>query len=112
MVVRGRRVVEGDDLALTPPRHVVFLREFLLGMLAAKGGEARIEELVAALRDAPRHGIIVTGGTRELFSEIELLSEVGLLERRDGTVTLRHDKMPQSFKRKIEKVARLVAAVA
>ena len=91
---------------------VVLLRDFLLGYLAAKGGEARIEELLEALRRLPRRGILVPASQRALRAEIEYLAALGLLEKRDGTVRLRSDALPASFERKLQKLAKLLALTA
>ncbi len=113
MVVRGNDDSEGVELPrLTTPQQVMFLREFIFGVLLAKGGAARIEEMFEALKKAEEHGLIVTGGPRDLMYQIELLTEVGYLERNDGTIRLKREHLHPAFMRKLEKKARLLTAVA
>ncbi len=98
--------------SLEYPRRVVLLRDFLLGYLAARGGEARVEELVEALRKLPRRGILVPASPRALRAEIEYLVALGLLERRDGTVRLRAEAVKGSMERKLQKLVKLLAVTA
>ncbi|AEM38748.1 hypothetical protein Pyrfu_0879 [Pyrolobus fumarii 1A] len=106
-------LLEGDELQLTLPRRVLFLRDFLLGYLAANGGEARVEDIEAALKRAKeKRNVIIAGGTRDLRAELEVLAAAGLLEQNDGSVRLHVDKLSPLVKRKVEKVAKLIAAMA
>ena len=92
--------------------HVVLLRDFLIGYVSVKGGEARIDEVIEAIRRAAAHGILVPGSKRDLYAEIEYLTAIGLLERNDGTIRLRTEKMGKLLKKKVEKLSQLLASVA
>ncbi len=91
---------------------VIYLRDFLLGYLAAKGGAARIDELRNAIRHAEERGIVVAAGKWSLEDEIDFLEHLGVLRRVDGGVHLVWERLPRLTRKKIEKVSRLVGVLA
>ncbi len=107
----GEYLIEAGSLQRLALQHVVLLRDFLLGYLEARGGEARVDELVAAVKAAPRHGILVPASPREVAHELNYLAALGILERIDGRVRLRRDKVKGGLKRKVERLAALVANI-
>jgi len=108
------RYTLGDD-AVTPmlsQLHVVYLRDFLLGYLAAKGGLVSIEELREAISKAEEYGIVVAAGHWSLEDEIELLEHMGVVERIDGSLRLVWEKLPRLARKKIEKVSHVLTRLA
>ncbi len=104
-------LVEAERLQRLTLHHIVLLRDFLLGYLEARGGEAKIDELVDAVKSAPRYGILVPASPAEVRHELNYLTALGILERIDGRVRLRREKMKGSLKRKVERLAALVAPI-
>ncbi|AEM38228.1 hypothetical protein Pyrfu_0356 [Pyrolobus fumarii 1A] len=87
-------------------RRVVFLRDFLLGYLAANGGEARVEDIEAAVRRVrEKRNVIIAGGGRGVREEIEVLAAAGLLEERGGVVRLRGERLGGLLLRRLERLA-------
>lgn len=111
MCIAEEYIVEDDSVQRLTLHQVILLRDFLLGYLEARGGEARIEELIEALRSAPQHGILVPATPSEVAHELNYLATLGLLERNDGTVRLRRDKVRGGLKRKVERLAAIVAKI-